>query len=138
MNLKKKLIKIVEDLASLEVATFSGGLDMETIKEQVIDPDEDGDGESTPSKNINSKKIFNVIKNSLKDNGELVGYTRFELDGDTINYVSDQTTQETVFLLEGHKSMVAAAQESRAGLARFIGNIAGFKVFNPNETGDDN
>jgi len=128
MSLKTKLTGIVDDLASLEVATFSGQLDMATIKNQVTDP---ADSDSDTNKKINSKEIFNVIKQSLKESGELVGYTRFELDGDTINFVSDQTTQETVFLLEGHKSMVAAAQESRAGLARFIGNVAGFDVFGP-------
>jgi len=126
MSLKTKLTGIVDDLASLEVATFSGNLEMATIRNQVTDPEQDD-----PNRGIKSKEIFNEIKKSLKDSGKLVGYTRFELDGDTINFVSDQTTQETVFLLEGHKSMVAAAQESRAGLAQFIGNVAGFDVFGP-------
>lgn len=130
MKLKEKLKNVVDDLTSLEVATFSGTLDMEDV-EILENQNGDSNSNTNTNTNINSKEIFNVIKQSLKDSGELVGYTRFELDGDTINFVSNQTTQETVFLLEGHKSMVAAAQESRAGLARFIGNVAGFNVFGP-------
>ena len=59
------------------------------------------------------KDIFGTIRTKLTD-GNLVAYSRYELEGDSINFVnSNPAVQE---LTQLHKEMVASSQEARKAL----------------------
>lgn len=59
------------------------------------------------------KDIFSKIKAGLVQ-ADVVAYSRFELEGDSINFITSQESLQG--LAEKHKDMVAAAQESRKTL----------------------
>jgi hypothetical protein len=96
MALKEKLAAAINDLSTLEVATLTNKVDQEI----------DLSGDST-------KDIFTAVKGSLKQ-ANLVGYSKFELDGDAINFINQDDSLSG--LVDEHKIMVSAAQESRATL----------------------
>lgn len=59
------------------------------------------------------KDIFSQIRVNL-NSGELVAYSRFELEGDSISFVSSLDYVKD--LIKEHKTMVAASQEARKAL----------------------
>ncbi len=59
------------------------------------------------------KDIFSKIKAGLTQS-DVVAYSRFELEGDSINFITSQDALQD--LAEKHKDMVSAAQESRKAL----------------------
>jgi len=95
MALKEKLATAIEDLSTLEVVTLTN--------------------KTNTSVNMNQEttKIFDAVKASLNQSN-LVGYSRFELDGDSVNFVSQD--ESLADLVEEHKVMVSAAQEARKTL----------------------
>ena len=72
------------------------------------------------------KDIFSKIKANLSE-AELVAYSRFELEGDSINFITDK--EDLKELADSHKDMVAASQEARKAIfesaRKMIGNITG-------------
>lgn len=104
-----KVKTAAKDLTTLEVATFTGPVPAD------LHGGGDVDGNT-------SEPIFSKIRAQISA-GNLVGYTRFELDGDAINYVNSDLRQDQIFLLEAHKSLIAGAQESRKGLFDFVVSV---------------
>jgi hypothetical protein len=104
-TLLEKLQKAVDDFSTLEVATFTKSDETE-IK---IDLNAAAPGDGIPSSN----KIFDDIRAGLGEK-ELVGYVKFDADGDTIAYVNtDSKYAET---MEYHKDMIKAGQETRKNI----------------------
>jgi hypothetical protein len=106
-SLKTKIEGIVEDLATLEVASFTGAEIDLSGKE--------------------GKQVFETIKNSLTTS-TLVGYSRFELEGDAMNYVNSALGPDKKYLLDGHAAMVEGAQKSRKDFFDFVLKVLGAKV----------
>lgn len=96
MALKDKLAKAIEDLTSLEVVTLTNKVDAQ------ID-----------LSNGSTSDIFSAVKASLTQSN-LVGYSKFELDGDSVNFVNQDAALAS--LVEEHEVMVTAAQEARKAL----------------------
>jgi len=103
-DLKQKLTEAVQDLSTLEVATFTK--DTASTPVQVAMDFGSGDDVST-------NNIFNGIRAALASK-ELIGYVRFELDGDTVAFVNNNTDYADV--LEYHKEMIKAGQQTRKDL----------------------
>ena len=95
MTLKERLAKAIDDVTTLEVATLTNKVDAQ------IDL------------NLGTSEIFTNVKKSLKQ-ANLIGYSKFELDGDSVNFINQD--ENLASLVEEHKVMVAAAQEARKTL----------------------
>ncbi|MEO1052181.1 MAG: hypothetical protein AAFX87_16230 [Bacteroidota bacterium] len=108
-NLKTKIEGVVEDLATLEVASFSG-------KDIDVSAATDGDG------NLSSSQVFGKIRTAMLT-AELVGYSRFELEGDTINYINSDLGEDKTYLVEGHNALVEGAQTSRKDFFDFVRKV---------------
>ena len=67
-----------------------------------------------------SKAVFNAIRAKLTDE-ELVGYARFEIDGDTIAFVNNKPEYSDV--LEYHKSVVKSGQDARKAIFDTIAGL---------------
>ena len=98
MGFKEKVLKFADDVSSLEVATMSN--QKGTIGQNMA---VDGSLDS-------SNDIFLAIRQGMAQS-ELVGYSRFEFEGDSINYVNNDP--EVANLVDQHNNMVIAAQTSR-------------------------
>ena len=103
-KLKKSVGDAIEDLATLEVASFTGS----QINLDGLEP----------------KKVFETIKNGLTSS-TLVGYSRFEVEGDAMNYVNSDLGPEKKYLLDGHNAMVEGAQKSRKDFFDFVLKVTG-------------
>ena len=108
MGAKEKFIAIVDDLSSLEVATF-------TKKEK--DTDIAMPGLNDPDGNVNSNEVFKAIRANLT-NQELVGYVRFEIDGDALAFVNNDSKYADI--VNYHKSMIEAGQQTRKNILETI------------------
>ncbi|SHI44533.1 hypothetical protein [Aquimarina spongiae] len=106
-QLKTKIEGAVEDLATLEVASFTGN----QINLDGVDP---GD-------------VFDTIKSGLTSS-TLVGYSRFEVEGDAMNYVNSDLGEDKKYLIDGHNSMVEGAQKSRKDFFEFVLKVLGVDV----------
>ena len=104
MGLKDKLAKAIQDLASLEVVTLTNKVETEfdMTKEKTSD-------------------IFADVKANL-NKSNLVGYSRFELEGDAVNFINQD--EGLASLVEEHKAMVSAAQEARKTFFETVFNAA--------------
>ncbi|WP_186757766.1 hypothetical protein [Echinicola salinicaeni] len=104
-NLQESIKKGVEDLATLEVATFTGAeIELEPALEN---------GE------YNSNKLFETIRKGLPT-AILVGYSRFEVEGDTINYLNSELGEGKKYLTDGHNTLVEGAQRTRKDFFEFV------------------
>lgn len=106
VKLKEAVEKAAVDLATLEVASFTG------IQISLEGKD--------------SNQVFDTIKKSLTT-ATLVAYSRFEIDGDAMNYLNSDLGPDKKYLIDGHNSMVEGAQKSRKDLFDFV-----LKVLNVN------
>lgn len=106
-TLKTTIEGIVDDLATLEVASFTGP--------QIDLTGKDG------------KEVFTTIKNSLTTS-TLVGYSRFELEGDAMNYLNTDLGPDRKYLLDGHNAMVEGAQKSRKDFFEFVLKVVNVKL----------
>lgn len=61
----------------------------------------------------NPKDIFSAIQSNLTA-AELVAYSRFEIEGDSVNFVNNKESLQDI--AASHKDMVAASQEARKAL----------------------
>lgn len=71
------------------------------------------------------KDIFSRTRATIStdNNSVLVAYSRFEIEGDSLNFISNN--ERTKDLTTNHKEMVAAAQESRQALFDTVLKLAG-------------
>ncbi|WP_215225704.1 hypothetical protein [Echinicola shivajiensis] len=104
-KLQEAIKKGIEDLGTLEVATFTGSeIDLNTAEEN---------GE------YNSNKLFETIRKGLPT-ATLVGYSRFEVEGDTINYLNSDLGAGKKYLTDGHNTLVEGAQRTRKDFFEFV------------------
>lgn len=92
----------INDVATLEVATLTNANDNKF----------DLTGDS-------NKGIFEAIRGNLAQS-DLVAYTRFKLDGDAVNFISNK--EELSTLVEEHSILVDSALETRKTLFNTIYN----------------
>jgi hypothetical protein len=105
-KLKEKVGEAIENLVTLEIASFTGKPSGEI--------------------NINGDNLFESIKNSLATT-TLVGYSRFELDGDAINYTNSDLGEGKEDLVTAHTALVQSAKDSREKLFDFALTVLGAK-----------
>ena len=91
-----KIEKAISDVSSLEVATLTNA----------------NDDKFDLSKTSNDD-IFTAIRAKLNQS-DLVAYTRFELDGDAVNFINNK--EEMATLVEEHSIFVDSALETRKAL----------------------
>jgi hypothetical protein len=100
MALFDNIKNAIQDISSLEVATLTNS--------------------STGKVDLNKdtgKEVFTAIRNSLTQS-ELVAYTRFELDGDAVNFISGDTANAP--LIDKHTLLVTSALATRKALFESI------------------
>lgn len=104
-KLKTAVETAVTDLATLEVASFTGSeIKLDTAVEN---------GEFT------SSKVFASIRKGLPT-ATLVGYSKFEVDGDTLNYINSDLGESKKYLIDGHSTLVEGAQKTRKDFFDFV------------------
>jgi hypothetical protein len=102
-DLKVQVKGAVDDLATLEVASFTGSqIDL-----------------SIDLSNVTGNEVFKTIKEKLTTS-TLVAYSRFEIDGDAMNYINSDLGADKKYLIDGHNSMVEGAQKSRKDFIDFV------------------
>ena len=116
-RLKNNVAKMIDDLASLEVTTYSGDfkLSISELKEE----DQDA---------FKIKSLLETMKADTNAELHLVAYSRFEIDADASNIVKHNLTEEEKMLIEVHKEMVVAAQESRRAMLTFAKDLLNLKL----------
>ncbi len=67
-----------------------------------------------------ASEIIKKVRANLTD-GQLVAYSRFELEGDSVSFITDD--EQLSALTESHKDLVAASQEARKALFETVGNF---------------
>lgn len=68
----------------------------------------------------NPKDIFSAIQGNLTE-AELVAYSRFEIEGDSVNFVNNKESLKDI--VASHKDMVAASQEARKALFNTVKDL---------------
>ncbi|MGB0525843.1 MAG: hypothetical protein ACPGJS_22880 [Flammeovirgaceae bacterium] len=68
----------------------------------------------------NPKDIFSHIRAGLSQ-ADLVGYSRFELEGDSVNFVSNKDSHTNLYTM--HQDFVKSAQASRSSLIKLARSI---------------
>ena len=111
-NLKDAVATAIKDLASLEVTTYSGDFDLTFA--DVKEKDENA---------FKIKSLLEAKEADLNAKLHLVAYSRFEIDADASNIVKHNLTEEERMLIEVHKEMVLAAQESRRAMFNFAKDL---------------
>ncbi len=111
-DLANKIGDQIKDLASLEVTTYSGD-----FKLGIAEMKEENEDAFKIKSLLESKPA--TINSELK----LVAYSRFEIDSDASNIVSDTLTEDDKVLVEVHKEMVTAAQEARKAMFEFAKSL---------------
>ncbi|HPE57070.1 MAG TPA: hypothetical protein P5514_15595 [Bacteroidales bacterium] len=115
-NLKDAVATAIKDLASLEVTTYSGDFDLTFA--DVKEKDENA---------FKIKSLLEAKEADLNAKLHLVAYSRFEIDADASNIVKHNLTEEERMLIEVHKEMVLAAQESRRAMFAFAKDLLNLK-----------
>lgn len=106
-NIKNKLESFINDITSIEVATFTSSSLTSPSSGAPATPTGDG----TDDKNsINA--LFTAIRENLKDR-PLVGYVRVDLDGDTVAFLDENASDS---LQKYHLEMVKEAKAARKDL----------------------
>jgi len=114
-SLRDKVGAVIDDLASLEVTTYSGNftLSFADIKEEGSDV-------------FKIKSLLSTSQLSLNTKLQLVAYSRFEIDSDASNIVRSDLSDGDKVLLEAHTELVKAAQESRKAIFDFAKSLVKF------------
>ena len=109
-RLKERIEGIIDDFATLEVASFTGPeIDLKNVEAE-------GEGDNKIPKH---KKVFETIRGALTTS-TLVAYSRFEVEGDAMNYTNSDLGEPKKYLIEAHNSMVDGAQKSRKDFFEFV------------------
>jgi hypothetical protein len=112
-SLRDKVGAVIDDLASLEVTTYSGSFSL------TISDIKEGDTDV-----FKIKSLLSTPKAALNTQLQLVAYSRFEIDSDASNIVRSNLTADDKVLLEAHTELVKAAQESRKAIFEFAKSLA--------------
>ena len=115
---KEKIGKAVEDAASLEVTTFTG--DFSYKSSDFIS------GVAQESK-FDIADVVSKLAMKTDVDMQLVAYTKISIDSDTVNIVKDDLSAEDAELVELHKTMVEAAQKSRAAIIEMVQKLVKIK-----------
>jgi hypothetical protein len=114
---KSKLSKIVDDLGSLDVVTFSGNL---VVDLKAITTEDNG--------TINFQDVMKNIKAKV-DKGEssftAIAATHIALDKDTVQFVKEGLTEDEERLYHLHLEAVETAVAARAAMVSSLMRIAG-------------
>ncbi|MCO6357508.1 hypothetical protein BXY85_2853 [Roseivirga pacifica] len=116
-NLADKIGDAIDDLASLEVTTYTGDftLTFSDFKEQGDSP-------------FKVKSLLDSTSATLESKLDLVAYSRFEIDSDASNIVKSNLTSQDQTLIQAHQAMVQSAMEARKATFEMITNMVGLKL----------
>ena len=111
-NLMKKIGDVIEDVASLEVTTFTGDFSFKT--NQVVQSD------------VNKFRINNVLKGMAVQNQtdiKLIAYTNIKIDSDVSTIVKSDLSDSDAELLKLHNQMMESSKESRKAVIEMVSNM---------------
>lgn len=111
-NLMKKIGDVIEDVASLEVTTFTGDFSFKT--NQVVQSD------------VNKFRINNVLKGMAVQNQtdiKLIAYTNIKIDSDVSTIVKSDLSDSDEELLKLHNQMMESSKESRKAVIEMVSNM---------------
>lgn len=111
-DLAKKVANAVDDLASLEVTTYTGSFNL-SINDIV---EQDGD-------QFRIKSLMQNNPVTLNAKLELLAYSRFEIDADVASIVKSNLTAQDQELLTAHNELVKTAQEARKSMLGFVKDL---------------
>lgn len=111
-SLAQKIAGAVDDLASLEVTTYTGSFNL-TINDIV---EQDGD-------QFRIKSLMQNNPVTLNANLQLLAYSRFEIDSDVASIVKSDLSDQDKELLSAHNELVKTAQEARKSMLDFIQSL---------------
>jgi hypothetical protein len=105
-DVKDLVVNAIKDVTNLEVASFTGT--------------------PAPLGQLDATNVFETVRASMKD-ATLVGYSRFEIDGDAMNYTNNNLGAKEKELVAAHKQLVTEAKDSQKDFFNFALNIVGGK-----------
>jgi hypothetical protein len=111
-KLMSKIGDAIDDIASLEVTTFTGDFSFNT--RQVVQAD------------VNKFKINNVLKGMAVQNQtdiRLVAYTNIKIDADVSTIVKSDLSESDTELLKLHQQMMESSKESRKAVIEMVTNM---------------
>lgn len=111
-KLMSKIGEVIEDVASLEVTTFTGDFTFNT--RQVVQAD------------VNKFRINNVLKGMAVQNQtdiKLVAYTNIKIDADIATIVKSDLSESDTELLKLHHQMMESSKESRKAVIEMVTNM---------------
>ncbi len=111
-KLMSKIGDAIDDIASLEVTTFTGDFTFNT--RQVVQAD------------VNKFKINNVLKGMAVQNHtdiKLVAYTNIKIDADVSTIVKSDLSESDTELLKLHHQMMESSKESRRAVIEMVTNM---------------
>jgi hypothetical protein len=111
-NLMSKIGEVIEDVASLEVTTFTGDFSFNT--KQVVQGD------------VNKFRINNVLKGMAVQNQtdiKLIAYTNIKIDADVSTIVKSDLSESDTELLKLHNQMMESSKESRKAVIDMVTNM---------------
>lgn len=108
-KMMSKIGEVIEDVASLEVTTFTGDFSFNT--RQVVQAD------------VNKFRINNVLKSMSVQNQtdiKLVAYTNIKIDADVSTIVKSDLSESDTELLKLHQQMMESSKESRRAVIEMV------------------
>lgn len=111
-KLMSKIGDAIDDIASLEVTTFTGDFSFST--RQVVQAD------------VNKFKINSVLKGMAIQNQtdiKLVAYTNIKIDADVSTIVKSDLSESDTELLKLHQQMMESSKESRKAVIEMVTNM---------------
>jgi hypothetical protein len=111
-KLMSKIGDAIDDIASLEVTTFTGDFSFHT--KQVVQAD------------VNKFKINNVLKGMAVQNQtdiKLVAYTNIKIDADVSTIAKSDLSESDTELLKLHQQMMESSKESRRAVIEMVTNM---------------
>lgn len=112
LDLSNKVANAVDDLASLEVTTYTGSFNL-TINDIV---EQNGD-------QFRIKSLMQNNPVTLNAKLELLAYSRFEIDADVASIVKSNLSAQDQDLLAAHNELVKTAQEARKSMLEFVKDL---------------
>ncbi len=110
--LMDKINNIANDLATLDVITLTGDINLEKVANQDT---------------VDFEKLYKNIGENVKNsvNVDVVAFTHIELDCDSVMFVKRGIGESEKVLLEVHNETIKTAQETRLGVVRLVKDIIG-------------
>lgn len=108
-TLKQNIAAKIKDASSLEVTTFTGSFNLKV-----------SDVISSNNNKFDIEKVLEQLNGQAMADLQLVAYSMIKLDGDQANIVKSNLTEEDKELLEFHKNMIEASQNSRKAIVDMI------------------